>query len=118
MKTFISGDVGLSCSHLLRLLLKDETISRSVTFDNFTSARRSHLDGNMADSRLRIVEADLKDSAPSKPQWNDVKTISHRAENPDIARADTARDRFLKRHLFDPPCARDYARNRSGQQSL
>jgi UDP-glucose 4-epimerase len=92
MNIFISGGAGFIGSHLLRLLLKDEKVSRLVIFDNFTSGRRSYLDGNITDSRLRIVEADLKDFGAVKTAMEGCETIYHLAANPDIAKAITQPD--------------------------
>src|SRR6266487_2599835 len=92
MNIFVSGGAGFIGSHLLRLLLKDEKVSRLVIFDNFTSGRRSYLDGNIADSRLHIVEADLKDLSAVKTAMEGCETIYHLAANPDIAKAITQPD--------------------------
>src|SRR6266699_6583367 len=92
MNIFVSGGAGFLGSHLLRLLLKDEKVSRLVIFDNFTSGRRSYLDGNIADSRLHIVEADLKDLSAVKTAMEGCETIYHLAANPDIAKAVTQPD--------------------------
>jgi dTDP-D-glucose 4,6-dehydratase len=92
MNIFISGGAGFVGSHLLCLLLKDEKVSRLVIFDNFTSGSRSCLDGNRGDSRLRIVEADLKDLGAVKTAMEGCETIYHLAANPDIAKAVTLPD--------------------------
>ena len=92
MNIFISGGAGFIGSHLLRPLLKDEKVSRVVIFDNFTSGRRSYLDWDIADSRLRIVEADLKDLGTLKTAMEGCETIYHLAANPEIAKAVTQPD--------------------------
>jgi nucleoside-diphosphate-sugar epimerase len=92
MNIFISGGAGFIGSHLLRRLLKEEKVSRVVIFDNFTSGRRSYLDANIADSLLRIVEADLKDLDALKTAMQGCETIYHLAANPDIAKAVTQPD--------------------------
>ena len=90
MNIFISGGAGFIGSHLLRLLLKDEKVSRVVIFDNFTSGHRSYLDENITDSRLRIVvKADLKDLGAIKTAMDGCDTVYHLAANPDIAKAVT-----------------------------
>src|SRR5579884_2226107 len=61
MNVFISGGAGFIGSHLVRWLLEREEIRRIVVFDNFSSGHRSFLSESAADSRLRIVQADLKD---------------------------------------------------------
>jgi UDP-glucose 4-epimerase len=92
MNIFISGGAGFIGSHLLRRLLKEEKVSRVVIFDNLSSGRRSYLDANIADSRLRIVEADLKDLDTLKTAMEGCETIYHLAANPDIAKAVTQPD--------------------------
>ena len=92
MNVFISGGAGFIGSRLLRLLLNDEKVNGVVVFDNFTSGRRSYLDGNIADSRLRIVAADLKDLDTLKTAMEGCGTIYHLAANPDIAKAVTQPD--------------------------
>jgi len=92
MNIFISGGAGFIGSHLLRPLLKNEKVSRVVIFDNFTSGRRSYLDWDIADSRLRIVEADLKDLGTLKTAMEGCETIYHLAANPEIAKAVTQPD--------------------------
>lgn len=92
MINFISGGAGFIGSHLVRRLLKDEKVSRVVVFDNFTSGCRCYLDGDIADSRLRIVEADLKDLDALKTAMEGCETIYHLAANPDIAKAVTQPD--------------------------
>jgi UDP-glucose 4-epimerase len=92
MNIFIAGGAGFIGSHLLRLLLKDEKVSRVVIFDNFSSGRRSYLEGNIADSRLRIIEADVKELDTLKTAMEGCGTIYHLAANPDIAKAVTQPD--------------------------
>jgi UDP-glucose 4-epimerase len=92
MNIFISGGAGFSGSHLLRRLLKDEKVGRVVVFDNFTSSRRSYLDGNIADSQLSIVGADLKDLDTLKTAMEGCEIIHHLAANLDIAKAVTQPD--------------------------
>ena len=92
MNIFISGGAGFIGSHLVRRLLKDEKVSRVVIFDNFSSGHRSYLEENIADSRLRIVEADVKDLDTLKTAMEGCGTIYHLAANPDIAKAVTQPD--------------------------
>ena len=92
MNIFISGGAGFIGSHMLRRLLTNENISRVVLFDNFSSGSRSYLDGSMADSRVQIVEADLKDLDTLKTAMEGCETIYHLAANPDIAKAVTQPD--------------------------
>jgi UDP-glucose 4-epimerase len=92
MNAFISGGAGFIGSHLLHRLLTNEDVSRVVVFDNFTSGRRSYLDGSVADSRLQIIQADLKDLDILKTAMEGCETIYHLAANPDIAKAVTQPD--------------------------
>ena len=92
MNVFISGGAGFIGSHLVRWLLEREEVRRIVVFDNFSSGHRSFLSESAADSRLRIVQADLKDLKALKAAMEGCQTIFHLAANPDIARAVTQPD--------------------------
>jgi len=92
MNVFISGGAGFIGSHLVRCLLEREEIRRIVVFDNFSSGHRSFLSESAADSRLRIVQADLKDLKALKVAMEGCQTIYHLAANPDIAKAVTQPD--------------------------
>jgi len=92
MNAFISGGAGFIGSHLVHRLLQDGKATSVVVFDNFTSGKRSYLDFAKGDTRLRIVEGDLKEIDAVRTAMADCDTIFHLAANPDIAKAVTQPD--------------------------
>lgn len=92
MKAFVSGGAGFVGSHLVRRLLRSEGAERVVIYDNFTSGQRSYLEGLTDDSRLTVIEADLKEVERVCEAMTGCDTIFHLAANPDIAKAITQPD--------------------------
>jgi UDP-glucose 4-epimerase len=91
-RVFVSGGAGFVGSHLVSSLLKDESCERIIVFDNFSSGQRSYLAESMADPRVSVVEADLKDLGAVTSAMAGCDTVFHLAANPDIARAVTQPD--------------------------
>jgi len=89
---FIAGGAGFIGSHLARRLLKEETDCSVVIYDNFTSGKMWHIEEISDNSRLKIVEADIKDIDKLKEAMNGSDTVYHFASNPDIAKAMTQPD--------------------------
>ena len=92
MKVFISGGAGFIGSHLLHRLLRDPEVTCLVVFDNFSSGQRSYLEESLSDSRLRVVDADLKDLSALRTAMEGSTVVYHLAANPDIAKAITQPD--------------------------
>lgn len=92
MKAFVSGGAGFVGSHLVRRLLRSEGADRVVVYDNFTSGQRSYLQGLTDESRLTVIEADLKDVERVREAMVGCDTVFHLAANPDIAKAITQPD--------------------------
>jgi UDP-glucose 4-epimerase len=92
MKVFVTGGAGFIGSHLVARLLKSEGTESVVIYDNFTSGQRSYLQDLTGDSRLSVVEADLKDAGRVREAMAGCDTIFHLAANPDIAKAITQPD--------------------------
>ena len=92
MNVFISGGAGFIGSHLVPRLLKDEQVKQLVVFDNFSSGKPAYLAASLGDSRVRVLEADLKDFENLKSAMEGCKTVYHLAANPDIAKAVTQPD--------------------------
>jgi UDP-glucose 4-epimerase len=89
---FVSGGAGFIGSHLVSSLLKDTTTERIIVFDNFSSGQRSYLKQSAKDTRLVVVEGDLKDRPSVTQAMSGADTVFHLAANPDIAKAVTQPD--------------------------
>ena len=89
---FIAGGAGFIGSHLVRKLLKEDSDNTVTIFDNFSSGQMWHLAEVEKNSRLKIVEADIKDLDILKASMSGMDTIYHFASNPDIAKAMTQPD--------------------------
>lgn len=92
MKAFVTGGAGFIGSHLVNRLLTVEGAERVIVYDNFTSGQRSYLQALTSDSRLSVLEGDLKDAAHVREAMVGCDTIFHLAANPDIAKAITEPD--------------------------
>lgn len=89
---FVSGGAGFIGSHLVRSFLKDSRVERVVIFDNFSSGQLSQIQEISNDSRLQIVNVDLKELGAVTSAMADCDTVFHLAANPDIAKAVTQPD--------------------------
>jgi UDP-glucose 4-epimerase len=85
-RSFIAGGAGFIGSHLTRELLRSSD-HEVVVFDNFLSGSPSHLDGLLDDSRLRLIEADLRDLDLLVDAMRGADDVYLLAANPDIAAA-------------------------------
>jgi UDP-glucose 4-epimerase len=89
---FVSGGAGFIGSHLVASLLKEDGVERIVIFDNFTSGQLSYINDSAKDSRVEVVNADLKDLGAVASAMVGCDTVFHLAANPDIAKAVTQPD--------------------------
>jgi UDP-glucose 4-epimerase len=85
----VVGGAGFIGSHLVRVLLARDGVTRVVVYDNFSSGRRWHLDPVSQDPRLEIVEGEVDDLERLTAAMRDTTAVVHLASNPDIARAMT-----------------------------
>jgi UDP-glucose 4-epimerase len=85
----VVGGAGFLGSHLVRRLLDRPEVQRVGVFDNFSSGRLWHLDGNIRDPRLTVVRGDVHDLQALTAALAGFDTLVHLASNPDIARAAT-----------------------------
>ncbi len=85
-KIFVAGGAGFIGSHVVDQLMKDTTAEVTV-FDNFSSGQRRFLGRNLANSRLTVIEGDLKDRAAVTGAIAGARKAYHFASNPDIAKA-------------------------------
>lgn len=91
-KYFIAGGAGFIGSHLVRRLLREDDGCSVLIYDNFSSGKLWHLHDAVNDSRLRIVEGDIKDQDKLKSFMEGSDVVYHFASNPDIAKAMTQPD--------------------------
>jgi UDP-glucose 4-epimerase len=89
MKIFVSGGAGFIGSHLVERLLLNHEIECVTVLDNLSSGHLWHLGSVASDSRLEIVQADLKDETTVQRAMLGSSLVYHFAANPDIARAVT-----------------------------
>lgn len=87
---FIAGGAGFIGSHLCRKILSEEKDASVTVYDNFTSGKMWHLE-DMKD-KIRIIEADIKDSEKLSSSMKNADVVYHFASNPDIAKAMTQPD--------------------------
>lgn len=92
MKIFVSGGAGFIGSHLIQRLLADNNIEKVVVYDNFSSGKKKHLAVVIPDSRLEIVEGDIKELSKVVEAMDGCNVVFHLASNPDIAKAVTQPD--------------------------
>jgi len=85
----IVGGAGFIGSHFTDRLLVDQATEQVTLFDNFSSGREWHFESHSADSRLRVVKADVKDADALVDATRGHDLVIHLASNPDIARAMT-----------------------------
>jgi UDP-glucose 4-epimerase len=91
-RVFVSGGAGFIGSHLVTSLLKEDAVERVVIFDNFSSGQASYIRESAKDSRVEVVEGDLKDLGAVSAAMVGSDTVFHLAANPDIAKAVTQPD--------------------------
>lgn len=99
-RVFIAGGAGFIGSHFTDRLLADSTTEAVTLYDNFSSGREWHYAHHRADSRLRVVRGDIKDSKPLVEAMRGHDLVIHLASNPDIARAVTEPDIDFREGTF------------------
>lgn len=92
MVYLIAGGAGFIGSHLVRKILTEETDSKVIVYDNFSSGQMWHLDDVKNDSRLEITKGDIKDIDLLVSSMKSVDCVYHFASNPDISKAVTQPD--------------------------
>jgi UDP-glucose 4-epimerase len=85
---FVAGGAGFIGSHMARRLI-ERPQAHVVIYDNFSSGRGWHLPD---DSRLTIVQGDLKELSALTEAIAGSDVVFHFASNPDIAKAATQPD--------------------------
>jgi len=87
MHAIITGGAGFIGSHLSARLLARKDVDQVTVFDNLSSGSLKHLEPCLGDSRLRLVEADIKHLGELTAAMRGVDVVYHLAANPDIAKA-------------------------------
>jgi UDP-glucose 4-epimerase len=89
---FIVGGAGFIGSHFVDRLLSFAATEQVTIYDNFSSGREWHYEAHLADSRLKIVRADVKDTQQLHSALAGHDFVIHLASNPNIALAATDPD--------------------------
>jgi len=92
MNYFIVGGAGFVGSHLVITLLNEDKNNRVIVYDNFSSGKRWHLQEHDNDTRLRIIEDDVKNDKNLNQAMAGCDIVYHFASNPDISKAVTQPD--------------------------
>lgn len=85
----IVGGAGFIGSHFVDRLLAVRETERIVVFDNFSSGRHWFLSRHETDSRLSVVNGDVRNIDLLASSIRGCQTVIHLASNPDIAAAAT-----------------------------
>lgn len=92
MVYFVAGGAGFIGSHLVRKILNEESESKVLIYDNFSSGQMWHIEDVADDKRLKIIKGDIKDIELLVNSMIDVDCVYHFASNPDISKAVTQPD--------------------------
>ena len=84
---FLSGGAGFIGSHTANGLIESRKKCIIKVFDNFSSGKKQFLKNSQRDSRLKIIEGDLKNLNVLKKVISKSDIVYHFAANPDIAKA-------------------------------
>ncbi|MCG3175109.1 MAG: UDP-glucose 4-epimerase [Candidatus Omnitrophica bacterium] len=82
MKAVVTGGAGFIGSHLVERLLADG--AEVTVVDSFTRGRERNLASVAADTRLRVVRADVRDAAALRPAFEGAQQVYHLAALADI----------------------------------
>ena len=87
MIVFIAGGSGFIGSHIANKLLYDNSIKLIVIFDNFSSGTIHHLNNLQNNSKIKVINGDIKNFELLKISMKDADLVIHLAANPDISKA-------------------------------
>jgi UDP-glucose 4-epimerase len=88
MRFFVTGGSGFLGSNLVNGIL-DRTLGTVTVYDNFSIGKRAHFGPRVTDSRLSVIEGDVRDLAAVTEAVSGHDAVFHLASNSDIARAAT-----------------------------
>ena len=86
MRFFITGGAGFLGSNLANGIL-DRNLGDVTVYDDFSTGKRTHFGPRATDSRLSVIEGDVRDLSALTRAVVDHDVVFHLASNSDIARA-------------------------------
>jgi dTDP-glucose 4,6-dehydratase len=86
MKYLVTGGAGFIGSNLVRRLLKEKN-AKIVVFDNFSTGKRENLTDFARDSRVNIIEGDLRDFSLILQATKNIEIVFHEAALPSVIRS-------------------------------
>lgn len=92
MKYIVIGGAGFIGSHVAKRLIAEEANAQIFVYDNFSSGKKEHLREILGDSRLHIIEGDVKYLNQLTKVMERADTVYSVASNPDISKAITQPD--------------------------
>ena len=106
----IVGGAGFVGSHFVDTLMSDLDITKVTVYDNFSSGKRWHIERWSSDSRLNVIEADVRDFQLLTTSMTGHEVVIHLASNPDIAAAATTPAIDFDQGTFLTHCVAEAAR--------
>lgn len=91
---FVTGGAGLIGSTTIDLLLREHHPARVVIFDNLSRGSRANLDATLRDSRVSLVEGDMRDRSAVEQAMKGADAVVHLAALRITACAELPREAF------------------------
>ncbi|MBO6304214.1 MAG: NAD-dependent epimerase/dehydratase family protein [Selenomonadaceae bacterium] len=92
MTYLVIGGAGFIGSHIAKRLIAEELGADVYIYDNFSSGDKKHLGDAVNNTRLHIVEGEIKDTDKLEKTMRGADIVYSFASNPDIAKAMTQPD--------------------------
>lgn len=86
MKYLVTGGAGFIGSNLVRRLLKEKN-AKIIVFDNFSTGKRENIMDFSNNSRVEIIEGDLRDFSLILQATKNVDIVFHEAALPSVIRS-------------------------------
>ena len=106
----IVGGAGFVGSHFVDTLMSDLDTTKVTVYDNFSSGKHWHIERWSSDSRLNVIEADVRDFQLLTTSMTGHEVVIHLASNPDIAAAATTPAIDFDQGTFLTHCVAEAAR--------
>jgi UDP-glucose 4-epimerase len=107
----VTGGAGLIGSTTIDLLLRDSSPERIVVFDNLSRGSAANLEGALKDSRVQLIEADIRDRDALARAMQGVDAVLH------LAAIRITRCAIEPREAFEVMCAGSYNVVEAAQQA-